>query len=392
MNILNLLSYQIQQTINPNTILVKAIYNLDIAFLSFEIFAILSCLILLIFFSWISNKKNKKGYMYTSKHISNMIIASCIILITILNTSCNVEYSILNGYYVNDLTAFTFKNGSLVLFTIYMFLIRNNSIDRKIDFEFILMVYISFVCGLMLINVNDLFLLFLILEAQALCFYVVVCSRQNSSFSTEAGLKYFVLGSFSSGIILFGISLVYGFSGLLNYNDLSLFVSGLIESDYKFTVVQNSFVLGLLFVLFGLLFKLGAAPFHTWMPDVYEGSPLIITSYLATVAKIPIIFVFLKLIFQVMNPIFYIIQPLLICCGILSLLIGSIGALYQLKIKRLLTVQHDNQHWLYTPVYVFWWYRIDVNYRLLFSVLFNYVDRNIFLFRCVEDSSSWIGC
>lgn len=192
----------------------------------------------------------------------------------------------------------------------------------------------------MLLNTNDLTGLFFVIELQSLSLYILVSSKQTSSLSTESGLKYFILGCFSSGLILFGISLIYGFTGLLSYDDLSLYVSAgflNLSNSYVNIFTFSGFVAGLLFLTIGMLFKLGSAPFHMWMPDVYEGSPMIMTFYLSVIPKIPLIFIFFKLYYSVFFEIFYFYQFLFLLSAILSILIGSIAAIYQLKIKRLLT-------------------------------------------------------
>ncbi|KAE9412693.1 hypothetical protein Angca_008617, partial [Angiostrongylus cantonensis] len=139
--------------------------------------------------------------------------------------------------------------------------------------EFLLILLLSLFSSLLILHSNDLLSLFFIIELQSLTFYILVASKQASSFSTEAGLKYFVLSCFSSGLILFGISLVYGFTGVLSYNDLILYVSafGEVLNNEPYIFSFTGFVVGLLFITVGLLFKFGSVPFHMWLPDVYEG-------------------------------------------------------------------------------------------------------------------------
>jgi NADH:ubiquinone oxidoreductase subunit 2 (subunit N) len=133
---------------------------------------------------------------------------------------------------------------------------------KNYDFEFVLVLFFSFFSSILLLNSNDLISLFFIIELQSLSFYIIVASKQTSSFSTEAGLKYFILGSFSSGLMLFGISLIYGFTGLLSFSDLSLFCSEIFNLYYINKLVALSFILGVLMLTVGLVFKFGAAPFH----------------------------------------------------------------------------------------------------------------------------------
>jgi NADH-quinone oxidoreductase subunit N len=211
---------------------------------------------------------------------------------------------------------------------------------KRYDFEFLVILLISLFSSTLILNSSDLLSLFFIIEMQSLTFYILVSSRQVSSFSTEAGLKYFILGCFSSGIILFGISLIYGFTGFLSYSDLSLYSSAIYSVDLSsksHLFSFSGFVAGLLFLTVGLFFKFGSVPFHMWMPDVYEGAPLIMTAYLSTIPKLSLVFIFFKVYYLVFFDLFFIFQPLFVLSSILSIIVGSVAAIYQVKVKRLLT-------------------------------------------------------
>jgi len=187
--------------------------------------------------------------------------------------------------------------------------------------------------GLMLlVSAYDLISLYLAIELQSLSFYVLASFKKNSAFSTEAGLKYFILGAFSSGLILFGSSLIYGFSGTTNFEDLARLLSGLSSSSLS---VQAIF-LGLSFLAAGLLFKLAAAPFHMWSPDVYEGAPTTVSTFFAVVPKIGIFAVFLRLFYGTFYDLLPYWQYILLWCALVSVIIGSFVAIRQKKIKRLL--------------------------------------------------------
>jgi NADH-quinone oxidoreductase subunit N len=137
---------------------------------------------------------------------------------------------------------------------------------------------------------NDFFSLYLAVELQSFVLYVL-CAYKRDAFSSEAGLKYFVLGAFSSGLLLFGVSLVYGFTGTTNFDDLySLFLP-----DVFFMETHSGILIGLAFFSVGFLFKLGVFPFHMWVPDVYEGAPTIVTTLLASLSKFAIAAVFIKI-------------------------------------------------------------------------------------------------
>jgi len=177
------------------------------------------------------------------------------------------------------------------------------------NLECVCLMLLSIGGGMLLISSGDLMSLFLSLEIQSLCFYVLAATGRTSEFSTEAGLKYLVLGAFSSGVLLFGCSLLYGFSGTTSLYEVSLVAGQNFGDEFGLwdpTVGRilldpytQSFALGtsvgLLFILFGVLFKLGAAPFHSWVPDVYDGAPIFITTFFAAVPKVAILAFVLRL-------------------------------------------------------------------------------------------------
>lgn len=242
-------------------------YN-DLNFFHFELYFIFSIITLLIFFVILSNKKNYHSYYYLNvgRIFVNLLPFIIILLIVILNNNTADSYYLFAGFYYSDTAIVFFKNIILLGFLVFIFAIKQYILHFKYyDFEFILILFISLFSSILILNSNDLLSLFFIVELQSLTFYILVASKQTSSFSTESGLKYFILGCFSSGIILFGISLIYGFTGLLSYTDLTLFLS---EAQVtSFSLNSNSmsfsgFLIGFLLLTVGFLFKLGSVPFH----------------------------------------------------------------------------------------------------------------------------------
>lgn len=315
----------------------------DLNFFHFEIYFILSLVTLLIFFVILSNKKNycSRYYLNVTSIITDLLPFVIILLFIILNTSTSDSYYLFSGFYFNDASIIFFKNIILLAFFIFIFAVKQYVVHFKYyDFEFILVLFISLFSSILMLNSSDLISLFFIIELQGLTFYVLVASKQTSSFSTESGLKYFILGCFSSGIILFGISLIYGFTGLLSYTDLALFLSE--TESGNFVLNSNSlsfsgFLVGFLLLTIGFLFKLGSVPFHMWMPDVYEGSPLLITAYLSTLPKISLVFIIFKLYYYVFFEVFLFCQVLFTLTALFSIVLGSVAAIYQIKLKRMLT-------------------------------------------------------
>lgn len=179
------------------------------------------------------------------------------------------------GFYLKLLTVF---------FTLIFFIISYAVIPyyRFLKVEHFLLVALSVLGSLILGSANDLLVFYLALEISTIPLYILVSSKTRSNFSTEAGLKYFIMGSFSSGLILFGFSYLYGFSGLTSFTDFKLFLQYV-----EFSTNADYFVLfGLLIFLFGLFIKIGIAPFHFWVIDVYAGAPLLVTLFMMTVPKI----------------------------------------------------------------------------------------------------------
>jgi NADH:ubiquinone oxidoreductase subunit 2 (subunit N) len=239
----------------------------DLNFFHFEIYFLLSLITLLVFFVILSNKKNYRSYyLNVSGIFSNLIPFVVILLIIILNNNTFDSYYLFAGFYYNDVSVTFFKNIILLCFLVFTFAIKQyTSYFKHYDFEFILVLFISLFSSILILNSNDLISLFFIIELQSLTFYILVASKQTSSFSTESGLKYFILGCFSSGVILFGISLIYGFTGLLSYTDLTLFLSEIrvVGGTLNANLISFSgFLVGFLLLTVGFLFKLGSAPFH----------------------------------------------------------------------------------------------------------------------------------
>jgi len=186
---------------------------------------------------------------------------------------------------------------------------------------------------ILLVSSNDLLAMYLAMELQSLSFYTLATLKRDDESSTEAGLKYFILGSLSSGIFLFGVSLIYGLTGLTNFDSLNLFIFGIGTEGQQYT---TGLLIGIIFIGIALLFKLAAAPFHMWAPDVYQGSPTSITALFAIVPKLAILGILIRLYLNTFLGLMIQWQPLIIFCSIASMIIGSFGALNQSLIKRLL--------------------------------------------------------
>lgn len=204
-------------------------------------------------------------------------------------------------------------------------------------FEFYTVFLISLLSLILLVSCLDLITFYLLIEMQSLCFYILSSIKRNSSYSTEAGLKYFISGAFISGIFLFGCTLIYGSLGTLNLNNINLLLSFSIEND-----LEHIIKIGAIFITSTLLFKISCAPFHFWTPDVYEGSPQSSTIIFSIIPKVSLFYFFIKWI-SCLNFFFFNINDIIGLLGLFSTLLGTMYALSQKRLKRLIIYSSISQ-------------------------------------------------
>jgi NADH-quinone oxidoreductase subunit N len=296
-----------------------------------EIFFITTILILFLWslFLQTSNINTKT----LSTKLILLLIETILLTFILLNLNINKQKIIFfESLYIDS---YTTNLKMLILgFTLIFYVLVLSSIkkDAILDFEFPILIALTVFSILILISAHDLITFYLSIEMQSLCLYILASFKKSSQLSAEAGLKYFVLGALSSSLMLFGMSFIYGFTGSTNFSEINKLLV-----DIPNPLSESlSLKLGLIFLLCGLLFKLTAAPFHIWSPDVYEGSPLISTIFFSTIPKFAIFSIFTRLIFSVFFNFYTLWQPLLYFSAGLTILIASLAALYQKKIKRFL--------------------------------------------------------
>ncbi|HET7124241.1 MAG TPA: NADH-quinone oxidoreductase subunit NuoN [Bradyrhizobium sp.] len=197
--------------------------------------------------------------------------------------------------------------------------------SRRI-FEYSILVVLSTLGMMVLISAGDLIMLYLGLELMSLALYVVAASNRDNVKSTEAGLKYFVLGALSSGMLLYGASLIYGFTGTVSFPGIAAAVK----------TGSIGIVFGLVFLLAGLCFKISVVPFHMWTPDVYEGAPTPVTAFFASAPKVAAIAVFTRVALTAFPDILSQWQQIIVFVAIASMALGSFAAIGQRNIKRLM--------------------------------------------------------
>ncbi|MEP0235453.1 NADH-quinone oxidoreductase subunit NuoN [Roseibium sp.] len=195
-------------------------------------------------------------------------------------------------------------------------------------FEYPVLIVLATLGMLLMLSANDMIALYLGLELQSLALYVVAAINRESVRSTEAGLKYFVLGSLSSGMLLYGMSLVYGFSGQIGFPEIAEVLAH--------EGASIGLVIGLTFVLAGIAFKISAVPFHMWTPDVYEGAPTPVTAFLAAAPKVAAMGMLIRIVIDGFQPVTSDWQQVIVFVAIASMALGAFAAIGQTNIKRLM--------------------------------------------------------
>lgn len=229
---------------------------------------------------------------------------------------------------------------------------------------------LSIIGILTIISSYDLITMYLAIELQSLCFYIVTNLKFYSNFSIEAGLKYFILGALSSGILLFGCSLLYGFTGLTNFLDLTILFYYNILEGFNLNHYKGALI-GIIFIYCGILFKIGIVPFHMWVSDIYEGSPTNITFFFAIVPQISILSLLLRLNIIFLYAYLKYLYIFLMFLSIFSILVGTLGAIYQTKLKRIIAYSGiSNMGYILTAT-------LTIDVESMYSVIFYIIVYNI---------------
>ena len=297
-----------------------------------EIFLSLFSLILLLINSYLVIYLEKNHPIITKEIFSQIFfLLICMLFLTANN---KIQGFFVNFLFLNDISSTFIKFVLIVIAIFILFPLNRSYFNSKQNFiEYFVLYLLSLLSLLLLISASDLLSVYLIIEMQALSFYILACFKRNSSFSTEAGLKYFISGSFFSGIFLLGASFIFGVLGTLNFYHINLLLS--IPISDSLYLEHNILIVGILLIVSTILFKLAAAPFHFWAPDVYEGAPLSSTIIFSILPKFSIFYFFFKWL-SVLGPIMSEIQFFFVISGLLSIFIGSFFSLYQKRFKRLL--------------------------------------------------------
>ena len=199
------------------------------------------------------------------------------------------------------------------------------------QFEYPILFMFAVLGMMMMVSANDLIALYLGIELQSLALYVLAAIRRDAVRSAEAGLKYFVLGALSSGILLYGMTLVYGFAGSTGFDDLAAVFTAGADAPAPIGVI-----IGVVFIIAGLAFKVSAVPFHMWTPDVYEGAPTPITAFFSVAPKIAAMALFVRVMLEPFGELVDQWQQVIWFVSLASMLLGAFAAIGQTNIKRLM--------------------------------------------------------
>jgi NADH-quinone oxidoreductase subunit N len=239
------------------------------------------------------------------------------------------EGAAFGGSFLDDSFAKYMKVLTLIGSITAMVMAVGHAQEEQIDrFEFPVLIVLATLGMMLMISANDLIALYLGIELQSLSLYVVAAINRDSTRSTEAGLKYFVLGALSSGMLLYGASLVYGFTGQIGFQEIA---EVLANGERSLGVV-----FGLVFLLAGIAFKISAVPFHMWTPDVYEGAPTPVTAFFAAAPKIAAMAMLVRIVIEAFEPITPDWQQVIVFVSIASMVLGAFAAIGQRNIKRLM--------------------------------------------------------
>ncbi|MEQ8544346.1 MAG: NADH-quinone oxidoreductase subunit NuoN [Roseitalea porphyridii] len=270
--------------------------------------------------------------VFVHKDRANAIVTSLTVALLVAALGWMVFFTPMGpafgGAYVHDAFSLFMKTlvliGSAVALVMSVGFAREEKFDR---FEFPILIALATLGMMLMVSADNLLGLYMALELQSLALYVIAAINRDSIRSTEAGLKYFVLGALSSGMMLYGISLIYGFTGHIDYQT----VAGAIGGERSIGLL-----FGLVFLLVGLAFKISAVPFHMWTPDVYEGAPTPVTAFLAAAPKMAAMALLVRVVMEAFQPVTTDWQQIIVFMSIASMLLGAFAAIGQSNIKRLM--------------------------------------------------------
>ena len=261
---------------------------------------------------------------------TNFAALSLIFVSFLVYFDFTTNFALFENFFSNTTFTKFFKILTILGAAASLIISKNYFIDTKINrFEIPTLLLFSTLGMMLMISSKNLMMMYLAIELQSLSLYVVASIKRNSLESAESGVKYFILGALSSGILLYGFSLVYGFTGQTNFDGIYIALS-------QIDKLPIGLVFGLVFILVGLAFKVSAVPFHMWTPDVYEGAPTSITAFFAIVPKLAAIALIFRFCLEPFNNFYFEWTQVIFFLSLASMFLGAVAAIAQKSIKRLL--------------------------------------------------------
>lgn len=288
-----------------------------------EIFMAVAAMVMMMVGAY--NRSGNALNLVTPLALGTMVVAAVLVLFV-----GGERQPAFNDLFVVDSFAVFMK--LLVLAASFLALVMSDGYIRRegmARFEYPILITFATLGMLMMISANDLISLYIGLELQSLALYVIAAFQRDTVRSTEAGLKYFVLGAVSSGLLLYGCSMIYGFTGTTQFTVLADVLS-------QSGSAPVGVIVGLVFLIAGLAFKVSAVPFHMWTPDVYEGAPTSVTAFFAVAPKVAAMALFLRTMIGAFGDLVTEWQQVIMVISILSMLLGAFAAIAQNNIKRLM--------------------------------------------------------
>ncbi|NLA50841.1 MAG: NADH-quinone oxidoreductase subunit NuoN [Alcaligenaceae bacterium] len=279
--------------------------------------------------------RSKDSVLSYAGSLASLIL---VLLVVLFQWNSGVSGTTFYQMYVADSLGHFLKVGSVIAVIVTLIYSRQYLVDRNMvkGNEFYGLILFCLLGQFVMISASSTLTIYLGLELMSLSLYALVALRRDSLSSAEAAMKYFILGSLASGILLYGISLIYGATGAIHLADI---MQSLQSGEAELTVL----LLGLVFVVSGIAFKFGAVPFHMWVPDVYQGAPTAVALTIGAAPKFAVMAMALRFLIEGLHDVAISWQPMLIIMAVLSLAIGNITALLQSNFKRLLgysTISH----------------------------------------------------
>jgi len=272
-------------------------------------------------------------YPSVQTSINLLAILSLISVLIISSIDTSITSTIFNSLFIKDYSTILVETLT-ILITLGILIVTKqyNKKENIAQFEYTILVLFVLISIHLLVTVEEIFAFYLILEFQSICLYILASLKKNK-YSIEAALKYFILGSFASIILLLGFSFIYGVSGLTNYEDLMIFF----KTTSNFTPqILNMTKYAIILTTLGLFFKIYMAPMHLWTADIYAQAPTSSVIVFASTSLLPFYIIFIKIYIQIFGEFYSFWKHIITIACLLSIIIGTIGAMYQYTIKRLL--------------------------------------------------------